>query len=148
MNHLQPTASIIPDNYRLRLPGPTSVPERVRNALALPVVSHRGPEFRAILADAIEMLRPVFGTKGDIFMLASSGTGVMEAALANVIAPGDAILVVTCGQFGERFISIAQTMGAQVEMVEAPWGRAPDPNAVAAKLKQRSYRAVVCVHNE
>jgi aspartate aminotransferase-like enzyme len=148
MNHLQPTASLIPDGYRLRLPGPTAVPQRVRNALALPVVSHRGPEFRAILADAIEMLRPVLGTKSDIFMIASSGTGAMEAALANVIAPADAVLVVTCGQFGERFINIAETMGAQVDKVEVPWGEAPDPGAVAEQLKQRSYRAVICVHNE
>src|SRR5689334_4595883 len=148
MNHLQPTSSLIPADYRLRLPGPTAVPQRVRNALALPVVSHRGPEFRAILGDVTEMLRPVFGTKGDIFMLASSGTGAMEAALANVIAPGDTVLVVTCGQFGERFINIAQTMGARVDTVEVPWGQAPDPAAVAERLKQRGYRVVVCVHNE
>jgi aspartate aminotransferase-like enzyme len=94
------------------------------------------------------MLRPVLATKGDIFMLASSGTGAMEAALANVIAPGDGVLVVTCGQFGERFIAIAETMGARVDEVEVPWGQAPDSAAVAERVKQRSYRAVVCVHNE
>jgi aspartate aminotransferase-like enzyme len=145
---LQATSTIIPSDYRLRLPGPTTVPERVRNAMALPVVSHRGPEFRAILADAIDMLRAVAGTKADIFMLGCSGTGAMEAALANVLAPGDAILVVSCGQFGERFISIAETMGVVVDRIEVPWGRTPDPAAVAERLKSRGYRAVVCVHNE
>ncbi len=145
---LQATSTIIPSDYRLRLPGPTAVPERVRNAMALPVVSHRGPEFRAILADASEMLRAVAGTKADIFMLGCSGTGAMEAALANVLAPGVAILVVSCGQFGERFISIAETMGAVVDRVEVLWGRAPDPAAVAERFKSRGYRAVVCVHNE
>jgi aspartate aminotransferase-like enzyme len=145
---LQATSTIIPSDYRLRLPGPTAVPERVRNAMALPVISHRGPEFRAILADATEMLRGVAGTKGDIFMLGCSGTGAMEAALANVLAPGDAILVVSCGQFGERFINIAETMGATVDRIEVPWGQAPDPAAVAERLNSRRYRAVVCVHNE
>jgi aspartate aminotransferase-like enzyme len=145
---LQATSTIIPSDYRLRLPGPTAVPERVRNAMALPVISHRGPEFRAILADATEMLRGVAGTKGDFFMFGCSGTGAMEAALANVLAPGDAILVVSCGQFGERFINIAETMGATVDRIEVPWGQAPDPAAVAERLNSRRYRAVVCVHNE
>ncbi len=138
----------IPADYRLRLPGPTEVPDRVRNAMTLPVVSHRGPEFRAILGDTTAMLRNVFGAKGDIFTLGCSGTGGMEAALANVLTPGDAILVVVCGQFGERFVSIAEGMGAAVDRVEVPWGQVPDPAAVAQRIKTRAYRAVVCVHNE
>lgn len=141
-------STIAPPDYRLRLPGPTTVPERVRTAMALPALSHRGPEFRAVLADATEMLRHVIGTKGDIMMLGSSGTGGMEAALANILMPGDAILIVTCGQFGERFINIAETMGAVVDVVEVPWGQAPEPIVVAERLQSRGYRAVVCVHNE
>jgi aspartate aminotransferase-like enzyme len=142
------TSTIVPPDYRLRLPGPTAVPQRVRNALALPVLSHRGPEFRAILAEATGMLRKVIGTTQDIFVLGCSGTGAMEAALANVLSPGDAILVVSCGHLGERFISIAETMHAKVDVVEVPWGQAPDPARVGEALKGRSYRAVVCVHNE
>src|SRR5262249_13969495 len=111
----QATSVSIPSDYRLRLPGPTAVPERVRNAMTLPVISHRGPEFRTILANADAMLRPIFGTQHDIFSLGTSGTGAMEAALANVLSPGDAILVVICGQFGERFASIAQGMGAKFD---------------------------------
>ena len=139
---------VLPPDYRLRLPGPTSVPERVRNAMAIPMMSHRGPEFRKVLGEATEMVRPVFGTKADVLMVGASGTGGMEAALANVLSPGDAILVASCGQFGERFIGIAGTMGAKVDSVEVPWGQVIDPAAVADRLKSKTYRAVVCVHNE
>src|SRR6187431_641702 len=100
MNVANPSSSarvVVPSDYRLRLPGPATVPERVRAALAHPVVSHRGPEFRAILAEALAMLRIVLGTKQDIFVLGSSGTGGMEAALANIVTPGDSLLIVTCG---------------------------------------------------
>jgi aspartate aminotransferase-like enzyme len=116
--------------------------------MALPVLSHRGPEFRAILGDCIDMLRCVAATKGDVFLFGGSGTAGMEAALANVLSPGDAVLVLICGQFGERFVSIAEGMGAQIDRVEVPWGRAPDAAEVRARLKERSYRAVVAVHNE
>ena len=142
------TAQLIPPDYRLRMPGPTTVPERVRQAMALPVISHRGAEFRGILGDVTQMLRAVVGTQGDIFFLGSSGTGGMEAALANVLSPGDAVLVVVCGQFGERFVSIAQSMGVAVDQVTVSWGTAPDAAFVANHAKQRKYRAVVCVHNE
>ncbi|MGN6571370.1 MAG: pyridoxal-phosphate-dependent aminotransferase family protein [Pseudolabrys sp.] len=145
---LSPTGSLIPPDYRLRIPGPTAVPERVRQAMALPVLSHRGPEFRAVLADCVDMLRGVAGTAGDVFLFGGSGTAGMEAALANVLSPGDAILVLVNGQFGERFVSIAESLDAQVDSVVVPWGEAPDVVEVAARLKARTYRAVACVHNE
>jgi len=138
---------IIPD-LRLRLPGPTAVPERVRQATALPVLNHRGAEFRAILAECQQRLRPIFGTAQDVLTFPGSGTAMMEAALANVLGPGDAVLVVVAGQFGDRFVSIARTLGAQVDTVEVEWGGALDATRVAERLKQRSYRAVVMVHNE
>src|SRR5437660_12215911 len=91
----------IPPDYRLRLPGPAAVPESVRMAMAQPVISHRGPEFRAVLAETTELLKSVLGTRQPVFVLGSSGTGAMEAALANVISHGDRLLVVVNGQFGE-----------------------------------------------
>src|SRR5881296_860513 len=94
---------VVPEGYRLRLPGPAAVPERVRAAVAQPVLSHRGPEFRAVLAEALAWLRGVFGTRHDVLLLGTSGSGAMEAALANVLDPGDALLIVENGQFGERF---------------------------------------------
>jgi aspartate aminotransferase-like enzyme len=137
----------IPD-YRLRLPGPTAVPERVRQATALPVLNHRGAEFRAMLAECGRRLKPIFGTAHDVLIFAGSGTAMMEAALANILSPGDAVLIVVAGQFGDRFVSIAKALGAAIDTVDVEWGGALDAQRVAERLKQRSYRAVVMVHNE
>jgi aspartate aminotransferase-like enzyme len=137
----------IPD-YRLRLPGPTAVPERVRQAAALPVLNHRGVEFRAILAECHQRLKPIFGTAHDVLTFAGSGTAMMEAALANILSPGDAVLIVVAGQFGERFVAIAKAFGAQVDTVDVEWGGALDAQRVAERLRERNYRAVVMVHNE
>ena len=142
------SATLIPSDYRLRLPGPTAVPERVRMASAQPMISHRGPEFRALLGECVEILRTIFGTRQAIFTLGTSGTGAMEAALANVLSPGDALLVLSNGQFGERFASIGESLGARVDRLDIPWGEAPDPTAAAERLKTQPYRAVACVHNE
>lgn len=140
--------TIVPPGYRLRLPGPAAVPERVRAAVAQPVLNHRGPEFHAVLTEAAAGLRRIFGTRRDVLLFGASGTGAMEAALANVLDPGDDILVVVAGQFGERFAAIADGMGARIDRLEVPWGETPDPAAIAARVCARDYRAVVCVHNE
>ncbi|OZA92273.1 MAG: hypothetical protein B7X76_00465, partial [Azorhizobium sp. 39-67-5] len=93
----------------------------VRTALARPVVAHRGPYGRAQIARIQELIRPVFGTHNPVLTLASSGTGAMEAGLLNVIAPGDRVLVVVQGQFGDRYAAIAAALGAVVDKVEFPW---------------------------
>ena len=134
--------------YRLRLPGPTAVPERVRDAMARPMLGHRGPEFREILTCAESLLRPVLGTSNHVFFYSATGTGMMEAALVNALAPDERVLVVIHGQFGERFASIAQGMRARVDTLETEWGRAPDLNAIEDCLRANEYRAVVVVHNE
>ena len=134
--------------YRLRLPGPTDVPERVRQAIARPVLNHRGPEFRAELARAEALIQPVLGTKNRVLFFACSGSGMMEAALANVVAPGERLLIVEQGQFGERFAAIARTLGADIDLLEVPWGETVDPAAVAERVSRAVYRAVVVVHNE
>jgi aspartate aminotransferase-like enzyme len=138
----------IPLNYRLRLPGPTAVPERVRQAIAMPALNHRGPEFRAIVGRAEELVRPIMGTANQVLFFASSGTGVMEASLVNTLAPGEPVLVCVSGQFGERFAGIARALGAKVDVLDVEWGRAIDPAAVEARVKASNYRAVVVVHNE
>ena len=142
------TRNAVPHDYRLRIPGPAAVPERVRLALAQPVLSHRGPEFRAILKETTTQLRSIFGTERDVFTFGASGTGAMEGALANILSPGDALLVLMNGQFSERFASMGKGMGASVDSLEVPWGEAPDPADVARRVQARRYRAVVCVHNE
>ena len=135
-------------NYRLRLPGPTAVPERVRAATALPILSHRGPEFRVILDEVITLMRGIIGTTQDVFLFGASGTGGMEAALINVLSKGDAVLVVENGQFGERFSSIAEGLPVQLDRLQIPWGEVPDAAEIAQRVKAKAYRAVVVVHNE
>jgi aspartate aminotransferase-like enzyme len=142
------TNNLVAANYRLRMPGPAAVPERVRAACALPVVSHRGAEFRAVLSEVTQSLRRVLGTSHDVFLLGTSGTGGMEAALVNVLSAGDPVLVVENGQFGERFSSIATQLPVTLDRLQIPWGQPPDPDAIAARLKERRYRAVVVIHNE
>lgn len=136
------------DTYRLRLPGPIPAPERVRLAIGRPVLSHRGPEFRAIWGRTITKLQPIVGTKQPVHIFACSGTGMMEAALLNIVTPGDRLLIVCNGQWGERFSTIAKTMGAIVDPIDVPWGETVDPAVIEARLKQHDYRALVVVHNE
>jgi len=134
--------------YRLRLPGPTAVPERVRQAIAHPVVSHRGPEFRETLLRAEALLQPILGTQNHVLFFSSSGTGMMEAALVNILAPNERVLVSCHGQFGDRFAAIARALGASVDTIDTLWGQAPDPAAIEARLNAADYRAFVIVHNE
>lgn len=134
--------------YRLRLPGPAAVPERVRQAISQPVVNHRGPEFRALQARVQELMQPVLGTVNPALFFASSGTGVMEASLTNILSPGERVLVAVNGQFGERFADIAMVLGAEVHRLEIPWGQVVDPEDIARRVATADYRAVVVVHNE
>ena len=137
-----------PETYRLRIPGPTTVPERVRMAMARPVYAHRGAEFKAILGATLDRLGPVFGTRNRILLHSSSGTGMMEAALVNVLASGERVLVIENGQFGERFSAIARAYGVVVDPLVVPWGEEADPGEVGRRLAGADYRAVVMVHNE
>ncbi len=134
-------------NYRLRLPGPTAVPERVLRALGTPMINHRGPEFRKLFAQITERIRPILGTSNPVLFFASSGTGVMEASLANAVAPGERVLVCVNDQFSERFALIAKALGAHVDILDFEWGSAVDPAQIAARMKSADYRAVLVVHN-
>lgn len=134
--------------YRLRLPGPTTVPERVRQASAAPMISHRGPEFHALSDEIQARLRPVLGTREPVLLFPGSGTGVMEAALANALRPGEAVLVVANGQYGGRFHQIAQALGFAADLLEVEWGTAPDPAVIAKRLDARDYAALCVTHNE
>lgn len=124
------------------------MPERVRQAIARPVLSHRGPEFTEILRRSEEMIQPVLGTRNRVFFFASSGTGMMEAALVNVLAAGERVLISTHGQFGERFVAIAGALGVRVDTLDIPWGLAPTASQVEERIRSVDYRAVVVVHNE
>ncbi len=134
--------------YRLRLPGPTTVPERVRNAMAQPVVNHRGPEFSAIVKEIETGLQNIMGTANPVLLFAASGTGVMEASLANTLGPGDKALFIANGQFADRFAAIAEGLGLQANLLDVPWGDAVDPKALSARLAEADYQAVIAIHNE
>jgi aspartate aminotransferase-like enzyme len=118
----------------LLAPGPTPVPPQVLAACALPIVHHRTPQFAAVLAEVQDGLRELFGTAGDVLVLASSGTGAMEGAVTNLLSPGDEAIVVNAGKFGERWTKIGAAYGVVVHEIEVPWGQAVRPEAVAHAL--------------
>ncbi len=134
--------------YRLRLPGPSAVPARVQQAMMGPVLNHRGPEFSAIMAASNAMMQPLLGTANNLLVFASSGTGVMEASLANALGAGERALILSSGSFGDRFLAIAASLGIETDALTAPWGEVVPPDQVARQLNQQNYRAVVAVHNE
>jgi aspartate aminotransferase-like enzyme len=133
----------------LRIPGPTPIPDDVREAQTAPMIDHRGTEFGAMQAEIAEGLGTLIGSTGEIFLLTGSGSGAMEATIVNTLSPGERVLAVTIGAFGDRFAKIAETFGATVERMEVEWGTAADPAALAARLADAEpYRAVLLTHNE
>lgn len=133
----------------LRIPGPTPIPPEVQAALARPMINHRGPEFAAILSRVEEQLQHFFQTANPVLCFPAAGSGAMEAAIANSFSPGDHVLAVSIGAFGNRFADIAQRFGLRATRVEAPWGQAADPAAVAAAAAdQLDLRGVLLTHNE
>jgi len=133
----------------LRIPGPTALPPSVREAGARQMINHRGPEFAAMLERILTGMKPYFGTSSDIAMITTAGTGGLEAAVVNTISPGDRVLAVSIGSFGDRFAKIARTYGADVATIEVEWGQAADPAVVRAELERDpGYRAVLLTHNE
>jgi aspartate aminotransferase-like enzyme len=133
----------------LRIPGPTALPPTVREAGARQMINHRGSEFAAMLGRILSGMKPFFGTTNDIAMLSSAGTGGLEAAVVNVLSPGDRVLAVSIGSFGDRFAKIARAYGADVTKLEVEWGQAADPAEVRAALaRDPGYAAVLLTHNE
>ena len=133
----------------LRIPGPTPCPNDVLQAMTRQMINHRGGEFGQILNDVTAKLKQLFQTKGDVFLLTSSGTGGLEAALVNTLSPGDKVLSVAIGVFGERFATIAQQFGAEVIPLHFEWGRAADIDAVRRALQAApEIKAVLVTHNE
>jgi aspartate aminotransferase-like enzyme len=120
----------------LLAPGPTPVPPEVLTALAKPVIHHRTPQFGAVLVKVQQGLRELFGTTEDVLILASSGTGAMEGSVTNLCSPGDEVIVVNGGKFGERWTKICQTYGVKVNEIRVEWGRAVVPQMVATALKE------------
>ena len=120
----------------LLAPGPTPVPPEVLAAMALPVIHHRTPQFAAVLAEVQDGLRELFGTAGDVLVLAASGTGAMEGAVTNLLSPGDEVVVVNGGKFGERWTKICQAYGVRAHEIVVEWGRAVAPQMVQVALDE------------
>ena len=133
----------------LRIPGPTPCPDDVLEAMSGQMINHRGPEFAELLARVTDGLKQLFQTEHDVLILTASGTGAMEAMVVNTLSPGERVLAVSIGAFGDRFATIAETYGAAVEHLSFEWGAAADPEQVAQALERDpSYRAVLVTHNE
>src|SRR5438067_3850357 len=133
----------------LRIPGPTPLPGEVLDAQSSPMIDHRGTEFAEMLRATSAGIARLIGTSGDVLLLTGSGTGAMEAAIVNTLSPGDRVLAVTIGGFGDRFSDIAEAFGADVERLEVAWGDAADPAGLTAHLAANPpYAAVLVTHNE
>ncbi len=135
--------------FRLLAPGPTPVPPEVLLAMAEPVIHHRTPEFEALFAETRRRLQWLFQTDQDVLILAASGTGAMEGAVVNACSPGDRVLVIRGGKFGERWAEICQAYGLTVIPLEIPYGQAVDPADVAVLLRHDPrIAAVFATHSE
>jgi predicted phosphoserine aminotransferase len=137
-----------PDHTILFTPGPTEVAPEILREMARPVIGHRGAEMQAILGDVLPRARRLFraGDQHDVFVTASSATGLWEAAVRNTVERR--LLVPACGAFSERFHEVAEACGIAADRIDAEWGRPVDPAAVDKALAGGAYDAVALVHNE
>jgi aspartate aminotransferase-like enzyme len=135
--------------YRLMTPGPTPVPAEVLAAMSVPIIHHRTPAFRAILARLLGRLKEIYRTENDVLLFTSSGTGGMDSAVANVCSPGERVLVVSSGNFGERWASIAKAYGCDLVHLRYAWGETPAADDVASMLAEHGgAKAVFLTHSE
>jgi aspartate aminotransferase-like enzyme len=138
----------MPGKHYLFTPGPTPVPPRVLAALAEPVVHHRSPDFQPVYERTLTRLREVCRTDADVLLFAASGTGAFESAVANLVSPGEPHLVVSAGNFGERWVAMTRAYGADVDRLGYDWGETPEPDDVRARLREREAKAVWIVQSE
>lgn len=135
----------------LQIPGPSNVPDRVLRSIDFPTIDHRGPEFQQLGLKLLEAIRPVFGTRNPVVIYPSSGTGAWEAALVNVLNPGDHVLMYEAGHFAALWKRLADRMGLKAEVMEGDWRQGVDANRIEERLQQdtsHSIKAVCVVHNE
>ena len=137
------------NKYRLMSPGPTPIPPEVSAAGALPIIHHRTPEFGEVFARVNENLKQVFLTENDIFTYAASGTGAFEGAIQNLFTPGDKVLVVNSGNFGNRWVKMSRAFGLEVTELKYDWGVKADNDEISEKLSEDpEIKAAMCVLSE
>ncbi len=133
----------------LMTPGPTPVPERVLTAMSGPIIHHRAPKFEEIMADVREGLKYLYKTQKEVIIHASSGTGAMEAAIINTLSPGDSVITVRGGKFGERWSEIATVYGVNPINIDVPWGQAVKPSQIEEALAaNKDVKAVLIQASE
>ncbi len=135
----------------LQIPGPTPVPDRILQASARQVIDHRGPEFQRLGRKVLDGMKSIFKTSGPVVIYPSSGTGAWEAALTNVLSPGDKVLMFETGQFATLWKNLAERIGVHPEFIASDWRSGADVSAIAARLAEdraHEIKAVCVVHNE
>ncbi len=134
----------------LLVPGPTPIPPFVERAMLRPMINHRGPAYEQFFASLLEKLKRLFEVDGDIFVFPGSGTGALEALVVNFLSPGDRVLMITTGFFGDRWGEIAERFGAQVTWLRIGWGEAATREKVADALSSppHPFKAVLITMNE
>jgi serine---pyruvate transaminase len=130
-------------------PGPTPVPPEVLEAMSRPIIHHRSSDFRAIFERCLTRLLDIYRTDGDVLVYTASGTGGMESAISNLTRPGDRVVVVSAGHFGERWIEMTRNFGCEVDAVAYEWGETPVPEDLATRLEELGGAKVVfTTHSE
>jgi serine---pyruvate transaminase len=139
----------VADKRYLFTPGPTPVPPQVLEAMSRPIIHHRSSDFREILQRTFDRLRDVYRTEGDVLVFTSSGTGGMESAISNLTRPGDRVVVVSAGHFGERWAAMTEKFGCEVDTIEYEWGETPSSDDLSARLSDTGGAKVVFLtHSE
>jgi len=129
-------------------PGPTPVPPEVLAAVGAPVIHHRSPDFLPVYERVLTRLGEVCRTESDVLLFGASGTGAFESAVANLVSPGEPHLVVSAGNFGERWVSMLTAYSADVDVLRYAWGETPDADDLRERLREREAKAVWLVHSE
>ena len=140
-----------PGRHFLQIPGPSTVPDRIRRAIDSQTMDHRSPEFGELGLRALTGMKTIFGTKGDVIIYPASGTGAWEAALVNTLSPGDTVLICETGQFAWLWQALARRLGLEPEVIETDWRQAADSEEIEARLRDdttHQIKAVCVVHNE
>ena len=135
----------------LQIPGPSPVPDRILRAMDMPVMDHRGPEFQKLGRRVLDGVKGIFKTKGPVIIFPASGTGAWEAALVNVLSPGDHVLMYETGHFATLWKNMATKLGVTPEFIETDWRAGVDANRIEARLREdkgHKIKAVCVVHNE
>ena len=129
-------------------PGPTPVPPEALAAGAAPIIHHRGPDFRELMLRTLARLQQVCRTEDDVLLFTASGSGAFESAIVNLLSPGERVLVVTSGEFGDRWCRMAAAFGADVHELRYAWGETPQPDDLRSRLDESGAEVAIVVHSE